>query len=214
MAGGADMKMSGILPYYGGNGVTVDVQVTREVSPEVIHLNAWCQLPDTGTRQEMRMALDALYKSVKQAVGTDGRLRRQGGYGINPYYDPMGKATNLFQGNLGLLLRITNVSSAGRIAAAVEDAGCSSNWDVRMKDMQTFENSVLDELVSKLNERKQLFEKLLGKKLVTVQSASLNTYIDGYSSYDPDTNTADAVTSLNVVFDLGGRTSLPLPATK
>ena len=99
-----------------------------------------------------------------------------------------------------------SVEAASAIQAIHERNG---DWPALVGALKKKSDILLD-----LNERKQLFEKLLGKKLVTVQSASLNTYIDGYSSYDPDTNTADAVTSLNVVFDLGGRTSLPLPATK
>ena len=208
--GGEDMK-SMIYPYYGGNGVVIDVQVTREVTPNVINLNIWCQLPETGTRAEMRTAVERLYQSIKSTVGTDGRIRRQGGYSINPIYDHTGKQTNVFQGNLNALIRITKPSATLRISEAVEDAGCGTGWDVRMQDMQKEEMGALDELLSKLNTRKQLFEKLLGKKLTVVQSASLNTYIDGYSSYDPETNTAEAMTNLTVTFDLGTRATLPRP---
>lgn len=206
-------KRSSIImpPYYGGNGVTIDVQVTKEVTPDVITLNAWCQLPESGNRQQVRTELDALYLKLKNVVGTDGRIRKQGGYSINPVYDYTGKTSSMFQGNLNVLIRIAKTTATKRIADAVEDAGCGTGWDVRMQDMQEQEMAALDQLLTKLNTRKQVFEKLLGKKLTVVTSANLNTYIDGYSSYDPDTNTAEAITTLNVTFDLGTNTRLPVP---
>lgn len=200
--------MSIMPPYYGG-GITVDASITKEVKPDFIALNAYCDIGMQSSREAAKMAAEKIFTSVKSAVGTDGRVRRSGGVSVYPYYDPMGKESSSFTANISLFIRILKPSAAARISDAVEAAGCSPNWDVRLTDPQSFEMDVLDELVSRLNKRKAVFEKLLGKKLNRVVSASLNTWADGYSSYDPETNTVDATTTLSISFDAAGRT----PAT-
>jgi uncharacterized protein YggE len=200
--------MSIMPPYYGG-GIAVDASITKEVKPDFVALNAYCDIGMQSSREAAKMAADKMFTSVKNAVGADGRVRRTGGVSVYPYYDPMGKESSSFTANLSLFIRITKATAAERAMDAVEQAGCSGSWDVRLTDPQSFEMDVLDDLVKRLNKRKAVFEKLLGKKLNRVVSASLNTWADGYSSYDPETNTVDATTTLSISFDAAGRT----PAT-
>lgn len=200
--------LSIIPPYYGG-GITVDASITKEVKPDFIALNAYCDIGMQPSREAAKMTADTLFTNIKNTVGNDGRVRRTGGVSVYPYYDPMGKESSSFTANISLFIRITKTTAAQRISDAVETAGCSGNWDVRLTDPQSFEMDVLDELIKRLNKRKTVFEKLLGKKLNRVVSASLNTWADGYTSYDPETNTVDATTTLSISFDAAGRT----PAT-
>lgn len=198
-------------PYMGG--VQVDASITKEVTPDFVAVNAYCDIGKRSTREEARTAADQVYKDIKAAVGTDGRVRKSGGVSVYPFYNPTGEESGSYTGNVNIFIRLVNASAAGRIADVIENKGCSVNWDVRLVDMQDFEMSVLDDLSDRLNKRKAVFEKLLGKKLNTIINASLNTWVDGYSSYDPETNKADATTTLSVTFDIGSKAAVSTPST-
>ncbi len=202
------------MPYYPNyGGVMVDATVTKEITPDFVALNAYCDLGKQATRESAKAAAEKIFNDIKSAVGTDGRVRKTGAVSVYPYYGPMGETTESFSANLSFFIRIIKTSAAERISDAVEKAGCAASWDVRLLDPQTFELSVLDDLAARLNKRKSVFEKLLGKKLTTIVSASLNTWVDGYSTYDPATNKAEATTTLSVSFSLSGRTTLPTRRT-
>lgn len=204
------MGISSILPPPFGGGVQVDATITREVTPDFVAINAYCESGKYPTREAVRDALNQLYSSIKEAIGKDARVRRSGGISAYPVYDGGGQESGSYSGSLNLFIRILKTASAQEISDLVEAKGCSVSWDVRLVDAQEFELSILDSLLTRLNKRKAIFEKLLRKKLTRVISASLSTWVDGYSSYDPERNTADATTTLSVSFDLGGRASIPV----
>ena len=200
------------MPYpYPGGGISVDATITKEVTPDFLAINAWCEGPEKASRDEVRQALTQLYGAIKDGVGKDERVRRGGGVSVVPSYDATGKTTNMYTGTLSVFIRITNPKAAQRIADLLESKGCTPNWDVRLVDTQEYELTILDELVTRLNKRKTVFEKLLKKTLSRVTGASLSTWVDGYSTYDPETNTAEANTTLSVTFDIGSRATLPTP---
>lgn len=199
-----------IAPGY-GNGVTVDSTITKEVTPDFIALNAYCDSGKKASRETARDALNQLYNDIKAIVGSDGRVRKMGSPSIYPYYGPMGEETDSYTANMSVFVRITKQSSALRISDAIENKGCSVNWDVRLIDTQSFELDQIDTLISRLNKRKAVFEKLLGKRLTNVVGASLSTWVDGYSTYDPETNKVDATTTLSVTYQLSGRTTISNP---
>jgi hypothetical protein len=210
--GGGGGPSSIMMPYPGTpGGITVDATVTKEVTPDFLAINAWCDITPQASRDQVRTAIASLYASIKDGVGRDGRVRRSGSSVISPFYDPSGKMSNLFSGNLSLFIRITNKSASQRIADLVENQGCTSNWDVRLVDTQSYELGILDDLVTRLNKRKKIFEKLIKKMLTRVVSASLSTWVDAYSTYDPEANTVEATTTLSVTFDIGGRATIPSP---
>lgn len=198
-----------IMPPYGMGGVQVDATITKEITPDFLAINAYCDAGKQSNRDTAKDTLEKIYQDIKAGVGKDGRVRKQGAVSIYPYYGPMGEDTSSFSANLSIFIRITNPAAAQRIADLVESKGCGLNWDVRLVDTQEFELGIIDDLTTRLNKRKKVFEKLLGKKLTRVVSASLYTWVDGYTTYDPETNKADATTTLSVSFDLGGRATLP-----
>ncbi len=204
--GGGGMGIMYPGPY--GGGIMVDASITKEVTPDFVAINAYCDLRGQ-TREQARTEANQIYTTIKSTVGTDGRVRKQGSVSIYPIYGPMGEETGGYSANLSLFIRIMKTDRAMAISDTVEAQGCSVNWDVRLVDVQEFEMSVLDSLSTRLNKRKAVFEKLLGRKLNTVSSASLSTWVDGYISYDPETNKADATTTLSVTFNPGTRTTLP-----
>lgn len=187
-----------------GSGVSVDVSITKTVTPDYIGISAYCEAGPFGSRELVKSALTEMYNKVKSAVGSDGKVRKGGSVGVYPYYDPMlGRQTADFTGSMSLMVKIEQSSSAQKVSDAVENAGCSVSWDIRLVDAQDLELSVLDELIGKVNKRKMIFEKLLKRELTNISGASMSTWVDGYSTYDPETNTADATTNLSVWFETG-----------
>lgn len=199
----------GILPAPYGGGVQVDASVTKEVTPDFVSINAYCSSGKKQSRETARATLEQIYQEIRTAVGTDGRVRKSGAVPVYPVYGPTGEDTGSYTADMNVLVRLTNVKAAQRISDFIDSKGCSVNWDVRLVDAQAFELSVLDDLSARLNKRKTVFEKLLGKKLNTVIGATLNTWVDGYGTYDPEANKVEATTTLSVSFDLGARTRLP-----
>lgn len=197
-------------PY--GAGITVDASTTKEVTPDFVAVNGYCEVTGLSSRAEVRTELTNLYNAIKAAVGSDGRVRRSGTPVVYPYYDQFtGMQSDQFSGNLSIFIRLTRPAAAQRVSDILEEQNCSVNWDVRLVDTQDYELEILDDLLTKLNKRKTVFEKLLKKKLTNVMGASLYTWVDGYSTYDPDTNKADATTTLSITFDIGTRTRLTEP---
>jgi hypothetical protein len=194
-----------------GGGINVDVSVTREITPDFVSINGWCDVGNRGSRAETKQALQTLFEQIRLLVGTDGKVRKNGSFSISPLFEtpqPASTPTS-FQGSLNVFVRFTNIRAGKRVSEGMEDLGCSVGWDVRLLDSQDHELDVLEVLVKKLNIRKTLFEKLVGRKLERITSASLVTFVDGYSTYDPESNTAEATTTLSVTFDLGTRAVLP-----
>ncbi len=186
-------------------GIQVDTSVTKEVTPDFIAINAYCDIGRRDNRDAVRDALQQLFLDIKAAVGSSGIVRRSGGIGIYPYSDQSGRETGQFGGNLSLMVRVTRPADAQRIFEYIEDKNCGPNWDVRLVDTQKHEMKVIDDLAERLQNRKAIFEKLLGRRLTQVVSATLYTWVDGYMTYDPESNTAEATTTLSVSFDPGTR---------
>ncbi len=211
------MRSSLWMPPYQG-GVTVDVTLTKEVKPDIVILNAWCQADGT-TRESVRSQLDKTWRETVAKIGRDGRVRRTG-VSVNVNYG-MPKPETSYMGTMNIMIRFARPAGSQTIADWLSDQNCSMNWDVRLSNPQDYEMTIIDELVTKLAARKAVFEKLLNKKLTDVQSAYFSTYLDGYSSFDPETNTVDATTTLSVTFAMPGMrkpvtvpTPVPLPATR
>ena len=208
--GGGGMYYPG--PY--GAGITVDASVTKEVTPDYVAVNGYCEVSGLDSRDDVRAELTSIYNEIKAEVGADGRVRRSGTPSVYPYYDVYGagETTGKMSGSLNVFIRVVNVNAAERISAILDEHACSPGWDVRLTETEDFETAELDNLLTKVNKRKVVYEKLLGKKLTDVVGASLSTWVDGWSSYDPETNKADATTTLSITFDVGSKTKLADPA--
>lgn len=193
------------------SGIQVDTSITREIIPDFIGVNAYCDIGRQSSKETAREAVQKLLLEIKQAVGSDGVVRRTGSIGIYPFYDPTGQESGQYSGNLSVLIRIKKPEAAQRIFDFAEEKNCSPSWDVRLIDTQKYELKIIDELAKRLQKRKAIFEKLLGRRLTQVVSASLYTWVDGYMSYDPERNTAEATTTLSVSFDPGTRAMIRTP---
>lgn len=189
-----------------GGGVTIDVTYTTDVTPDFIGINAYCDSGPQPSREAARSLLNETYTRIKQAIGNDGKMRKSGSLTVSPFYDATGKTIE-YSASISLFIRLVNIKAAERIADAVEQENCTVNWDARLIDTQTHELGILETLLSRLEKRKKIFEKLLRKRLTNVVGVTLNTWVDG-CYYDTDTNSADANTTLSVTFSLSGRTQL------
>jgi predicted secreted protein len=203
MADGSEADSMIYPPMGYGSGVSVDVSVSKEVTPDSLSLSAYCDAGVTGSRAEVKAALKQMVEMVKQGVGTDGKVRRSGGYSIYPSYDPMTGQNNTskYTGNVSLTIEVLNVSASERLLDLVEEQGCSVSWNAMLKDTQSLEREVLEDLMAKLEKRKEVYEKVLKADLDKVVGASLYTYVDGWSTFDADTNTAMATVTLTVTFE-------------
>lgn len=207
---GGDAKMMApgmsIAPYppMGGSMVTVDVSYVQEVKPDLLNVTAYCSLPVPTTQQAAREELNALYQKIKAEVGTDGRVRKSGGATYYPYFDPVSGITkpDQYTGNLNITIRVLKNSSVERITELLESKNCSTSFDARLLNTQDIEMNALDELSDRLNKRKTVFEKLLGKKLKNISGLYLSTWADGWGTYDSETGTVEATTTLSVTYEL------------
>lgn len=199
-----DERSSMYYPGPYGGGISVDATVTKEVTPDFVAVNGYCEVSNMDSRDEVRTELTKTFNDVKSAVGSDGRVRRSGTPSVYPYYDTRdGMPTDKMSGSVNIFIRVVNLDAAQRISDILDEHACSPSWDVRLVDTEDHEMDLLDQLLSKVNKRKAVYEKLLGKKLTDVSGVSLSTWVDGWSSYDPETNKADATTTLSIMFDIG-----------
>lgn len=200
LAGPAGSSMAP-LPGSPGGSVTIDVSVMREVAPDYVTMTAYCETGPLTSRAEVKSAIASITQALRAAAGTDAKVRRGGGLNVMPYFEN-GAATGKFAGNVQFIVRFSNIAASARLAAAAEDQSCGVNWDARMQDTQAYELSLIDELKSKLEKRKIVFEKLLGERLGDMTSVSMYTSMDGWN-YDPETQKADATTTLSVTYGAG-----------
>jgi hypothetical protein len=200
---------------YGGGGISVDATVTEEVTPDFVAVSGYCEVSNMDSRDEVRTELSKIFTDIKADVGSDGRVRRSGTPSVYPFYDTRdGMPTDKMSGSINIFIRVVNVNAAQRISDILDEHSCSPSWDVRLVDTEDHETALLDQLISKVNKRKAVYEKLLSKKLTDVSGVSLSTWVDGWSSYDPETNKADATTTLSIMFDIGsGARVTPLKGT-
>lgn len=200
--------------YYPGpyGGITVDANVTKEVTPDFVAMNGYCEVIGLESRDAVRAELARMYSAIKETVGSDGRVRRSGPPSVYPFYDGLGGVDGTkISGSLNVFIRVLRIEAAQRIADILDRYNCNPSWDVRLMNPEDHEMSVLDELLIRANKRKALYEKLLSKKLTKVIGVSLSTWADGWSTYDPETNKADATTTLTLTFDAGTDTRLMEP---
>jgi hypothetical protein len=190
--------------------VTVDVSVTQEVTPDLVNVGGYCSTTSPVSQEEARRQMNALYQLIKQEVGADGRVRRTGGFSVMPYYDPVtsGTSSDKYTGSINITVRVVKMSAAHRITEILENHACSISFDARLLNTQDVEYAILDDLVARLDKRRRVFEKLLKKKLQKISNVYLSTWADGWGTFDTDSGTVEATTTLSVTYDIGGRVNL------
>ncbi len=192
------------------NGMfSVDATVMHDATPDYIGLGVLCEMQTAQSRPDARADITKKLAQIKTIVGTDGKVRLSGSPTLYPaYMDPMMGGTQTFTGNVSFSVREVKPAASQKISEAIEDMGCTVNWDVRLIYVAKYAREQKKELMEQIQEKKEFYESILGTKLNKVNSMSFYTspdggYYGGYSIYDPETNTVPAQTTLSITFDLG-----------
>jgi hypothetical protein len=196
---------------------SVDATVLHEATPDVINQNVTCDVQNPLSRAEVREEAQRKMQQIVGIVGDDGQVRRNGSPSVYPFYEgPVepridGEAaiapSPRFTGSISMVVRNVKKDAAQSINDRIEDLGCSVNWDIRLLRTAAYARQHRAQLMEQIDEKKAVFEELLGKKLTKVSSMSLYTSVDygygGYGSFDPQTLTVPATTTLNMTFEFG-----------
>lgn len=217
---GAPLLLSPALAFAAGplapaaeGSVSIDATVFHDVTPDEVAINVTCEIQTPAPRKVVREQFQQKLESLKTAVGQDGKLRRMGTPSIyGGYVDPsLPPSEPLFTGTMSARISGVAAGSLVKVANVVEEAGCTPAWDVRLEYTGKYARENQEELMEQITDKKEFFESMLGTPLAKVMSVSVSTVLDApYGSYygasttyDPETNTAQAVTTLMMTFDIG-----------
>lgn len=197
--------------------VTIDATVSHEATPDSVGLSLYCDFQTAVKKPDLRSNMRKTLGEIRALVGTNGKVRMVGGF--NYYYsyqDPTAAvADQTFTGNVSMNITGMTAAQLKPIAEKVEDKGCTVTWDARIYYSGKYAKQMREELMERIDDKKEFIESLLGVKMNKVSYISISTSPDnsyggsvGYSatggySYDPESNTMQAMTTLSITFDIG-----------
>lgn len=200
--------------------ITVDATVYHLATPDTVNMSVSCDAPQADTKPNLRAQFNSMLQQMAQAAGGDATVRRNGSPTFyQSYGSPMpvenggtfspSETDEMYSGNMSVVILNIKNGAATRINNAVEDLGCSVSWDARLVNTTQYARDNHDALFAQLADKKAYYEDLLGVTLSRVSSIYVSTTEDtsGYyapsTSYDPETNTIPAMTTLSVTYDVG-----------
>lgn len=202
--------------------INVDATVMHDATPDIINFNVSCEVQSPMSRAEVRSRAKEMLQAIRGIVGNDGDARMGSSPMVYPFYrempmDPSMSADTkmmppMFTGTMNFFVRNVKIDAAQRISDAIEDSGCGVNWDIRIVKTAKYARQLRSELMAQIDEKKAVFEDILGTSITKISNMSTYTSIDygyGSGSFDADTKTVQAMTTLNVTFDLGTKSVQP-----
>lgn len=199
--------------------ISLDASVAHEVTPDSINLAVSCDAPSALPRAELRQMFQDKFAAIKEIVGQNGKIRKTGSPSMYSSYSDSITSEPTFSGTATFYIRDIKKDAAVSMNDSIQEAGCSTTWDVRLYYTAKYAKEQKDELIEQINDKKEVYEDMMGVTLTKVSSLTIATsgdyagggYGGGYgsissSSYDPDSNTLPVVTTLNVTFDLTKKT--------
>ncbi len=199
--------MSGDMIYPPVSSVSFSVSVQTDVKAEKAVIYADYSVYDTeSTRKEVLDKLNAAYNKAKTSLSQYGKVNRSG---MNIYssipYEPMVKedgtvaeeteekmAMPAFNGYLNIQITVTDLSKVDAVKdLLLTDLEFNNSWvDFPLADsvLVGAESDVADRVKTLIEDRKAVYEKVLGQKLGAISNLSMSTWADG--------NTFDAVTGM------------------
>lgn len=194
----------------------IDATVTHAATPDLINMSVDCQIGDPLSREAIRAKIRDNLGKLTSAAGDGAKIRRSGAptlYAFTNYDpttgEPVKSSEATFSGNFGYTIQKIDADSATTLADAVESMGCTYTWDPRLVFTGKYAREHRAELMEQINEKKGIYEEILGIKLTQVSSVSFSTYVDstfggfyGSSPYDAESNSVTATTTMSVTFDL------------
>jgi predicted secreted protein len=194
--------------------VTVDATVYHAATPDVVILNATCSTLTGASRDATRTELRQWVENAKTMAGTQATVRKTSGYYLTPYYDytdpntSYSKVPTQFTGSVSFSVSGLKGEAVQKVVEGLEDQGCTTTWDVRATHTASYVRENKKELMDQINERKEVFEDLLGMKLTKITNLSYYSsanYTSNYNygsgiDYDPETNMVQMTTTLSVTY--------------
>ncbi len=206
----ADWKVSEDATFY------IDATVTHTATPDLVNMSVDCQITEPMSREAVRAEVKEYMGDLQDSAGDSARVRRNSAPSLYQFtnYDPETglpePATDLYSGSFGYSIALMNTARAEELASTVEEIGCTYSWDPRLIYTGKYVRQNRAELMEQIDEKKEFYEEILGIELNQVSSISFSTYIDSTygayygsaTSYDPESNTVNATTTLSITFDL------------
>lgn len=196
--------------------VSVEATVYHLATPDVVNLSVSCEAPVPGGRQDVRAAFRDMLRAMNATVGTSGTVRRNGTPNIYQYYgsspvpfDGVSPEAVLYSGTMTVSVLDVQEGQGMRISDAMEEFGCSVTWDARLLFTAKYAREKRDALFEQLADKKAYLEQLLGTALSRVSTVYVSTspdsggYYGSFATYDPESNTLPAMTTLSVIYDIG-----------
>lgn len=195
----------------------IDATVTHTATPDMLYMAVECSIQKPMSRDGIRAKQKEYLDSLSEIGGTGVRVRRSGAPSLylSGDYDPstgmpIETDTPMYAGNFGYSILLRDTANATKLAAAVDELGCTYTWDPRIVQTAKYARENRAELVKQINEKKAFYEELLGVKLNHVSNVSISTYVDSSygtyygnaSTYDVDENVSTVTTTMSVTFSL------------
>lgn len=190
---------------------TLDASVLVEATPDVINVSLTCSFNEPLSRSDVRRHIASTQKSLETDLGSYGKVRKQGTPSVYDHYDINGSIDGTYTGSVNFLIQNIAPENTAAIEKKLDEiAGCTSSWDARVFRFGALLRTHKEELMSQINEKKEIFEDLLGIKLDRVSGISAygavdtgGTYSYYGNTYDPMTNTIVFLLTMSITYDFG-----------
>jgi hypothetical protein len=187
--------------------VSMDAVVYHDAKPDKVNLSVSCSKNAPASRQVIREDFASIMKALSEAVGSNGTVRRSGVPSFYEYYGEFGRSEENFTGQINLSILDITGGIAEQLMDKITDLECTGSWDIRAGASAAYARQYKTELLAQIEDKKALYEELLGMNLTRVHNISYYTSMDGYDTFDPETGLLRAMTTMSVTFDLGNGVS-------
>lgn len=195
-------EMSYVDPYYGSQGVAVNVEVREKYVPKgKVNVTANYYVNGVKSAEEARKQLEKKYTETKSVMVKYGKVRKN--Y-ISTYSDgAYGNAS--FSGSMDVVLEMASVQNYTNVQDGFSDLGFSNpyiNTVIDQEEAILIEERNAMKLRDLIAKKKSVYETILGYKLGKVTSLNVSTWLDTYN-FDAATGEFEAVINAYATLETG-----------
>ncbi|MBM3231321.1 hypothetical protein FJZ28_03255 [Candidatus Peregrinibacteria bacterium] len=190
--------------------ITLDANVLVGATPDMINASLSCSFNEPLSRAAMRTAIMAKQRDLQTIIGTAGTVRKIGTASIYDHYNTLGEIDGMFTGSVNYVIHNVKPEATASLDQKLDDSGCSTTWDARVFRFGHLIREHKTELMEQIEEKKSVFEDMLGLKLEKVTGMNVYGVIDTGSNYsyygnpyDPLSNTVLFLLTLSITYDFG-----------
>lgn len=189
-------EMSYIDPYYGNQGVSVNVEVREKYVPTgKMSVNGSFSVYGLKTAEAAQQALEKKFTEAKSALAQYGKMRKN--Y-LSTYQDGgYDQVKSSFSGSLEVILDMKSGQNYGVVKDKFSDLGASNSYVNSVIDPEEailIEEKNAKKLKSLIEKKRGVYETILGYKLGKITSLNISTWLDTYN-FDEETGEFEAVVS-------------------